>query len=58
MPIKEFDLKCQSIFDGEVVVVHEGRSNFSELQADLALGRQDRLVFYAERNPSFIARSV
>ncbi|WP_334493693.1 ATP dependent DNA ligase [Bradyrhizobium sp. AZCC 1614] len=33
--------------DGEVVVVHEGRTNFSELQAELAAGRQDRLVFYA-----------
>ena len=42
-----FDLKSQSIFDGEVVVVHEGRTNFSELQADLASGRQDRMVFYA-----------
>jgi bifunctional non-homologous end joining protein LigD len=30
-----------------VVVVHEGRTNFSELQAELAAGRQDRLVFYA-----------
>ena len=42
-----FVLKSQSIFDGEVVVVHEGRPNFSELQADLASGRQDRMVFYA-----------
>jgi bifunctional non-homologous end joining protein LigD len=32
---------------GEVVVVHEGRTNFSELQAELAAGRQDLLVFYA-----------
>jgi bifunctional non-homologous end joining protein LigD len=30
-----------------VVVVHEGRTNFSELQAELARGDQDRLVFYA-----------
>jgi bifunctional non-homologous end joining protein LigD len=30
-----------------VVVVHEGRTNFSELQAELAAGRQDRLVYYA-----------
>jgi len=29
------------------VVVHEGRTNFSELQAELAAGRQDRLVYYA-----------
>src|SRR6201991_2995178 len=41
-----FDLKSQTIFYGEVVVVHEGRTNFSELQADLANGRQDRMVFY------------
>ena len=42
-----FKLKSQTIFDGEVVVVHEGRTNFSELQADLAKGRQDRMLFYA-----------
>jgi bifunctional non-homologous end joining protein LigD len=29
------------------VVFHEGRTNFSELQAELAGKRQDRLVFYA-----------
>jgi bifunctional non-homologous end joining protein LigD len=29
------------------VIVHEGRTNFSELQAELARGHQDRLVFYA-----------
>ena len=33
--------------DGEVVVVHGGRTNFSELQADLAKGRKDRLWYYA-----------
>lgn len=37
----------EAIIDGEVVVVHEGRTNFSELQAELAAGRQDRLVYYA-----------
>ncbi|WLB24196.1 non-homologous end-joining DNA ligase [Bradyrhizobium japonicum] len=42
-----FKLRSQTIFDGEVVVIHEGRTNFSELQADLAKGRQDRMVFYA-----------
>src|SRR3954469_9334908 len=42
-----FDIRGQAIVDGEVVVVHEGRTNFSELQAELAGGRQDRLVFYA-----------
>ncbi|GAB9084559.1 non-homologous end-joining DNA ligase [Bradyrhizobium diazoefficiens] len=42
-----FDLPHQAIIDGEVVVVHEGRTNFSELQAELAGGCQDRLLFYA-----------
>jgi bifunctional non-homologous end joining protein LigD len=43
-----FDIPVQqAIFDGEVVVVHEGRTNFSELQADLASGKQRRMVFYA-----------
>ena len=35
------------VIDGEVVVVHEGRTNFSELQAELAAGRQGRLIYYA-----------
>ena len=29
-----------------MVVVHEGRTHFSELQAELAAGRQGRLVYY------------
>ena len=37
----------EAIIDGEVVVVHEERTNFSELQAELAAGRQGRLVYYA-----------
>src|SRR3954469_16370469 len=41
------DIPGQAILDGEVVVIHEGRTNFSELQAELAAGKQDRLVFYA-----------
>jgi bifunctional non-homologous end joining protein LigD len=41
------DIPGQAIIDGEVAVVHEGCTNFSELQAELAAGRQDRLVFYA-----------
>ena len=41
------EIPGQAIIDGEVVVIHEGRANFSELQAELAAGRQDRLVFYA-----------
>jgi len=40
-------LSGEAIIDGEVVVVHEGRTNFSELQAELAAGRQGRLVYYA-----------
>jgi bifunctional non-homologous end joining protein LigD len=43
-----FDIPVkQAIFDGEVVIVHEGRTNFSELQADLASGKQRRMIFYA-----------
>jgi len=42
-----FDIPGQAIIDGEVVVVHEGRTNFSKLQAELAGGRQDRLQYYA-----------
>src|SRR6267142_2242628 len=41
------DIPGQAVIDGEVVVTHEGRANFSELQAELAAGRQDRLVYYA-----------
>lgn len=36
----------QAILDGEVVVVVDGRPDFAALQADLAAGRQDRLLFY------------
>jgi bifunctional non-homologous end joining protein LigD len=42
-----FDIEGQAIVDGEVVVIHEERTNFSELQADLGRGDQDRLVFFA-----------
>lgn len=41
------DIPGQAILDGEVVVIREGRTNFSELQAELAAGKQDRLVYYA-----------
>jgi bifunctional non-homologous end joining protein LigD len=41
------DLPGQAIIDGEVVVIQDGRTNFSELQAELAKGDQDRLAFYA-----------
>ena len=37
----------EAIIDGEVVVVHKGRTNFSELQEELAAGRQGRLVYNA-----------
>jgi hypothetical protein len=53
------DIPGQAIIDGEVVVIHEGRTNFSELQAELAAGRQDRLVFYAfERAGALLCRRV
>jgi bifunctional non-homologous end joining protein LigD len=39
-------IQGEAIIDGEVVVVREGRTNFSELQAELAAGRQG-LVYYA-----------
>lgn len=42
-----FDIEGQAIVDGEVVVIHEGRTNFSELQADLGRGDQDRLLYFA-----------
>jgi bifunctional non-homologous end joining protein LigD len=42
-----FDIPGQAIIDGEVVVIKDGRTNFAELQAELAAGQQDRLVFYA-----------
>jgi bifunctional non-homologous end joining protein LigD len=45
--VAAFDISGQAIVDGEVVVVHEGRTNFSELQADLARGDQSRLLYYA-----------
>jgi bifunctional non-homologous end joining protein LigD len=41
------DISGEARIDGEVVVVHEGRTNFSELQVELAAGRQDRLVYHA-----------
>src|SRR3984885_7293522 len=37
----------RAIFDGEVVVIKDGRTNFSELQAELASGRQRGMAFYA-----------
>ena len=43
-----FDISVErAILDGEMVVVKDGRTNFPELQAELAKGNQDRLLFYA-----------
>lgn len=43
-----FDIPVErAIIDGEVVVIENGRPNFSALQAELAKGNQDRLLFYA-----------
>ena len=33
------DIPGEATIDGEVVVTHEGRTNFSELQAELAAGQ-------------------
>jgi bifunctional non-homologous end joining protein LigD len=41
------DIAGHAIIDGEVVVIKDGRTNFSELQAELAAGRQDKLIYYA-----------
>jgi bifunctional non-homologous end joining protein LigD len=39
-----FDIPVErAIIDGEVVAIKDDRPNFSELQADLASGRQQRL---------------
>jgi bifunctional non-homologous end joining protein LigD len=37
----------QAVIDGEIVVVVGERTDFGALQADLAAGRQDRMLFYA-----------
>jgi bifunctional non-homologous end joining protein LigD len=43
-----FDIPVErAILDGEIVVVKDGRTSFSELQAELARGNQDSLLFYA-----------
>lgn len=41
------DLPGQAIINGEVVVIKDGRTNFSELQAEIAKGHQDNLIYYA-----------
>ncbi len=35
------------VIDGELVVIEDGRPNFSSLQADLSEGRTDRMQYYA-----------
>ncbi len=43
-----FDIPVErAILDGEIVVVKDGRTSFSALQAELAKGNQDSLLFYA-----------
>nr|WP_249805961.1 hypothetical protein [Bradyrhizobium sp. 76] len=42
-----FNIPGQAIVDGEVVVIHGERTNFSELQADIGRGDQDWLVYFA-----------
>ncbi|WP_244550951.1 non-homologous end-joining DNA ligase [Bradyrhizobium sp. Rc2d] len=37
----------QAVVDGEIVVVVDSRTDFGALQADLAAGRQGRLLYYA-----------
>jgi bifunctional non-homologous end joining protein LigD len=44
------DIPGQAIIDGEVVVVKDGRTNFSELQSELAAGQQDNR--YLSRAPT------
>jgi bifunctional non-homologous end joining protein LigD len=44
---KALDLPRQAILDGEAVVIEDGRTNFSALQAALAGGKQSRIEYYA-----------
>src|SRR5581483_9380714 len=45
--VDAFDIPVErAIFDGELVVIKDNRANFSELQADLASSRKDRLSYY------------
>ncbi len=37
----------RAIIDGEIVVIENERTDFGALQADLAAGRQDRMIYYA-----------
>ena len=39
------DIPGQAIIDGELLVVKDGRTYFSELQAELAARQQDNLTF-------------
>ena len=42
-----FRIPRQAIVDGEAVVIEDGRTNFSELQAALAARKQGRIEYYA-----------
>jgi bifunctional non-homologous end joining protein LigD len=44
---RAFDFAGYAIVDGEAVVIKDGRTNFSELQAALASGKQGRIEYYA-----------
>ena len=44
---RAFDIPVQAIVDGEAVVIKDGRTNFSELHAALAGGRQGCIEYYA-----------
>jgi bifunctional non-homologous end joining protein LigD len=44
---KAFNIPGQAILDGEAAVIKDGRTNFSELQAALAGGRQGSIEYYA-----------
>jgi bifunctional non-homologous end joining protein LigD len=46
-----FDIPGQAIIDGEVVVVHEGRPNFSELQAEFGSGSSGSFAVLRLRPP-------
>jgi bifunctional non-homologous end joining protein LigD len=37
----------EAVIDGEIVVVVDQRTDFGALQADISVGRQDRMLFYA-----------
>jgi hypothetical protein len=48
----------RAIFDGEALAIKDGRTNFPELQAELASGRQRGMVFYAFGFPIVLLQSA